>query len=239
MRLTNILKSNSVVCFMDTAAIKKKALLLFPAAFLGLSLMFFLPAGTLDYWQAWVYLAILIIPATFVVAYFLKNDPEFLARRLKLKEKQAKQQLVVKLSGIIFIVGFLLPGFDRRFGWSLVPAELVVAADVAVFLSYLFIFLVFRENSFAGRTIEVVKGQKVISTGPYSIIRHPMYLGTIIMYAATPISLGSYVALPVFLLIIPMLILRIQNEESLLRRDLPGYSDYCKKIRYRLIPYVW
>ena len=224
---------------MDAEAVKKRALLLFPAAFLMLGLMFFVPAGTLDYWQAWGYLAILFTPVIFVVAYFLKNDPEFLERRLRLKEKQAKQQLVVKLSGIIFIVGFLLPGFDRRFGWSSVPMELVLAADAVVFLSYLFIFLVFRENSFAGRTIEVVKGQTVISTGPYSIIRHPMYLGTILMYAATPIALGSCLAFPVFLLIIPLLILRIQNEEDVLRRELPGYADYCKRTRYRLAPLVW
>jgi protein-S-isoprenylcysteine O-methyltransferase Ste14 len=224
---------------MDTGAIKKRALLLFPAAFAAISLMFFLTAGTLDYWQGWVYLAILFIPVIFVVAYFLKNDPEFLERRMKLKEKQAKQQLVVKLSGIIFLIGFLLPGFDRRFGWSSVPPELVIAADVVVFLGYLFIFLVFRENSFAGRTIEVVKGQKVISTGPYSIIRHPMYLGTIFMWAATPIALGSYWAFPVFLLVAPLLILRIQNEEEVLRRELPGYTEYCKKTRYRLLPFVW
>ncbi|MFH0885081.1 MAG: isoprenylcysteine carboxylmethyltransferase family protein [Candidatus Micrarchaeota archaeon] len=224
---------------MDSDAIKKRALLLFPAAFVVLSLMFFLTAGTLDYWQAWMYLAILIIPATFVVTYFLKNDLEFLERRMKLKEKQVKQQLVVKLSGIIFIVGFLLPGFDRRFGWSSVPPELVIAADVVVFLGYLFIFLVFRENSFAGRTIEVVKGQKVISTGPYSVIRHPMYLGTILMWTATPIALGSYWALPAFLLIVPLLVLRILNEEEVLRRELPGYKEYCNKTRYRLLPFVW
>ncbi len=224
---------------MDAEAVKKRALLLFPAAFLMLGLMFFVPAGTLDYWQAWAYLAVVFIPAAFVVAYFLKNDPEFLVRRLKFREKQAKQQLVIKLSSIVFIVGFLLPGIDRRFGWSSVPAELVLAADAVVFLSYLFIFLVFRENSFAGRTIEVVKEQKVISTGPYSVIRHPMYLGVIFMYSATPLALGSYLALPVFLLVIPILALRIRNEEDVLRRGLPGYSDYCKKTRYRLIPFVW
>jgi len=224
---------------MDAEDVKKRALVLFPLGFISLAVMFFVPAGTLDYWQAWVYLAILMVPVAFVVAYFLKNDPEFLVRRLKFKEKQAKQRLVIRLSSLVFIVAFLLPGLDRRFGWSSVPAELVLAADAVVFLSYLFIFLVFRENSFAGRTIEVVKGQKVVSTGPYSLIRHPMYLGFILMYAATPIALGSYWALPVFLLVVPLIVLRIQNEEDVLERGLPGYAEYCKKTRYRLVPFIW
>jgi len=224
---------------MATAPINKKAPLLFAAALVVLSLMFFLPAGTLDYWQAWAYLAIVFIPAFFVVAYFLKNDPEFLERRMKFKEREAKQQTVIKLSGILFLRGFLVPGVDRRFGWSGVPLEFVIAADAVVLLAYLFIFLVFRENSYAGRTIEVISGQKVISSGPYSSIRHPMYLGVFLMYAATPIALGSYWALPPFLLILPILILRILNEEEVLRRDLPGYAEYCDKTPYRLLPFVW
>lgn len=224
---------------MGATPIRKKAILLFVAAFVVMDIAFFVPAGTLDYWQAWMYLAILLIPASLVVLYFLKNDPEFLERRLKVKEKEAKQQLIVKLGDILFIIGFLIPGLDRRFGWSNVPFEVVIGADVIVFLSYLACFLVFRENSYAGRTVEVVKGQKVISTGPYSIIRHPMYLAVILMYTATPIALGSYWALPPFLLIVPILIFRILNEEEVLRRELPGYKEYCKKTRYRLLPFVW
>lgn len=224
---------------MDKTALAQKIFLLFPAAIIVLGLMFFLPAGTLDYWQAWAYMAVVFVPAFFVILYFIKTDPEFLERRLKLKEKEAKQKLVVKAGGIIFVIGFLLPGLDRRFGWSSVPAEFVLAADVIVFLGYILMFLVFKENSYAGRTIRVEKGQKVISSGPYSIIRHPMYLGTILMYAATPIALGSYWAIPVFLLIVPVLIFRILNEEEVLRRELKGYAKYCKKVRYRLIPLVW
>lgn len=224
---------------MDAPAIKEKALLLFTAAFVALGLMLFVPAGTTDYWQAWVYLAILFIPVSFVVLYFLKNDPGFLERRFKMKEKEAKQQLVVKLAGILFIIGFLIPGLDRRFGWSSVPFELVAVADALVLLGYIICFLVFRENSYAGRTIEVVKGQTVISTGLYSIIRHPMYVGVILLYTVTPIALGSYWALPPFLLIAPILIFRILNEEEVLRRELPGYTEYCKKTRYRLLPFVW
>ena len=224
---------------MDTGALKRKALLLFTSAFVAIAIMFFLPAGTLDFWQGWVYLAIVFIPACFVVLYFLKNDPGFLERRMKTKEKEAKQRLVVKLAGILFIIGFLIPGLDHRFGWSSVPFGMVAVADALVLLGYTVCFLVFRENSFAGRTIEVVKGQKVISSGPYSIIRHPMYAGVILMYCATPIALGSYWALPPFLLVVPVLILRILNEEEILRRDLPGYAGYCKKTRFRIIPFVW
>jgi protein-S-isoprenylcysteine O-methyltransferase Ste14 len=219
--------------------IKKKAFLLFSAALAVMVVMFFVPAGTVDYWQAWVYLAIVFLPASFVMAYFLKSDPGFLERRFKMKEKEAKQRSVVAFALILFLVGFLIPGLDRRFGWSSVPFGLVIAADAIVLLSYLWVFLVFKENSFAGRTIEVVKGQKVISTGPYSIVRHPMYIGVMLMYVLTPIALGSYWALPPFLLVVPLLIYRILNEEEVLRRELPGYKEYCDKVRYRLIPFVW
>ncbi|MCX6776742.1 MAG: isoprenylcysteine carboxylmethyltransferase family protein [Candidatus Micrarchaeota archaeon] len=219
--------------------IKKKVILLYTAALLVIGLALFLPAGTLDYWQAWVYMAILFVPMLFVGLYFLKNDPEFLERRFKLKEKEAKQDLIQKVGIPIFIIGFLLPGLDHRFGWSNTPFGFVFAADVIVFLGYALIFLVFRENSYAGRTVRVEKGQKVISTGPYSVIRHPMYFGTIFLYLATPIALGSYVAVLPFLLLVPILVFRILNEEEVLRRELPGYKEYCKKVRYRLIPFVW
>jgi len=224
---------------MDAAATKKKALFLFVAALVVISLLFFVPAGTLDYWQAWAYIAVIFIPASLVILYFLKNDPGFMERRMTYKEKEAKQQMIVKLGLVIFLIGFLIPGFDHRFGWSSVPPEWVIVADAVVFLSYIMIFLVFKENSYAGRTIEVTGGQKVISTGPYAIIRHPMYLGAMSMYIATPIALGSYLALPLFLLIVPIFILRILNEEEVLRRELPGYTGYCEKTRYRLVPYIW
>ncbi|VVB57370.1 Phospholipid methyltransferase [uncultured archaeon] len=224
---------------MNKAALVRKVFLLFAASILVLCIMFFLPAGTLDYWQAWAYLAVVLLPAALVVLYFLKTDPAFLERRLKMREKEAPQKFVQKLGAFIFIFGFPIPGLDRRFGWSSVPAEWSVAADAAVFLGYLLVFLVFRENSYAGRTIRVEKGQKVISTGPYSVIRHPMYLGMLLLYLATPLALGSWWALPVFSLILPLLVLRILNEEEVLRRGLKGYPAYCQKVRYRLIPLVW
>jgi len=216
-----------------------KFLSFFFLALIVIGLALFLPAGTLDYWEAWVYICVVFIPALFVVLCFLKNDPEFLMRRMQFREKEARQKTIIGLSNIIFMIGFLLPGFDHRFGWSELPFELVIMADVLVFLGYVLVLLVFKENRYAARVIQVEKGQTVISTGPYSIIRHPMYIGVMLMLIATPIALGSFWALLPFLLLPIILIYRILNEEEVLLRDLPGYKEYCKKTRYRLIPYIW
>jgi protein-S-isoprenylcysteine O-methyltransferase Ste14 len=227
------------IAFMVDGNFFLKVALMAFAALLTLIAMFFIPAGTFDYWQAWAYIAVIFIPASIILSYFIRKDPEFLERRFRTKEKEAKQRLVVLAGLFVFIAGFLMPGLDQRFGWSSVPAWISIAADAVVFAGYMLVFFVFKENSFAGRTIQVDKGQKVITTGPYSIIRHPMYLGTIAMYIATPLALGSYFAVPPFLLMIPILAYRILNEEDVLRKGLPGYTEYCKKVRYRLIPWVW
>lgn len=219
--------------------IVRTAFIRFFAGLLFMGLFLFVPAGSLDYWEAYLYIVVLFLPLIFVVAYFLIKDPSFLVRRMKLKEKETTQKKVVGVTGLLFLVGFIVPGLDYRFGWSNVPEEIVYAANALVFLSYLFIFLVFRENSYASRVVEVVEGQKVITTGPYSIIRHPMYLGVIIMYLATPLALGSYYGLIPFLFLPVMLVYRIRNEEELLRKNLPGYKEYCMKVRYRLIPFIW
>jgi protein-S-isoprenylcysteine O-methyltransferase Ste14 len=219
--------------------IRFKAILLYAVSLAVISAMLFIPAGTLDYWQAWAYMAILFCGVAFVGIYFLVKDPDFLERRFKMREKEKEQQLIQKLGLPLFIMGFLLPGLDRRFGWSSVPFEVVILADALVILGYAIIFWVFCTNSYAGRTIRVEKGQKVISSGPYSVIRHPMYLGVLSMYLATPIALGSYVALAPFLLMVPIMIYRIGNEEEVLRKGLQGYKEYCGKVRHRLVPGVW
>lgn len=231
--------TNSAGTCSKSAGLGAKFALLYVAAVVVLAAIFFIPAGSLDYWQAWAYIATLLLPAAFAVSYFLKHDPELLRRRMEMKEKEGAQKKIVGVSGILFLIGFLLPGFDFRYGWSSVPVWLVLLSDLAVLCCYLMVFLVFRENSYASRVIKVEKGQKVISTGPYSFVRHPMYLGVMAMYLFTPLALGSYWALPAFLPIVPLLVIRIQNEEEVLRRELKGYSAYCKKTRYRLIPHVW
>ena len=211
----------------------------FLGAILVLSAVFFLPAGTFAYWEAWVYLAILFIPMLFVVIYLLKNDRELLARRMKVREREAEQKLIIKLSYIPFLLAFLLPGFDKRFGWSNVPVGVVVLADILVLLGYGIVFLVFRENRYASRIIEVEQEQTVISSGPYAIVRHPMYLGSLLLYILSPLALGSYWAMIPAILIIPIIVARIRNEESVLARDLNGYQEYMQKTRYRLIPGIW
>jgi protein-S-isoprenylcysteine O-methyltransferase Ste14 len=224
---------------MKGSKLKKQVILRFIMAPIFLGLILFLPAGSLDYWQAWIYCAVLLIPASFVVFYFLKHDPELLERRMKMKEKEEKQKIIVKLGIIIFFIGFIIPGFDYRYHWSNVPVFLVIAANVFVLSGYIFVFLVLRENSYASRIIEVEKGQKVITTGPYAIVRHPMYLGILVMYLFTPLALGSYWALIFFLPLIPLLVSRLLNEEEMLLRELPGYEEYCEKTRFHLIPYIW
>jgi protein-S-isoprenylcysteine O-methyltransferase Ste14 len=156
-----------------------------------------------------------------------------------LREKEARQRRILSASAIPFLLAFLLPGFDHRFGWSDVPVPVILAADALVLVGYVFVILVFRENRYASRVVEVETGQQVISTGPYSVVRHPMYLGTLLMYLLSPIALGSYWAALFALPLIWVLVARMRNEEEVLLRDLPGYADYLQRVRYRLIPGVW
>jgi protein-S-isoprenylcysteine O-methyltransferase Ste14 len=201
--------------------------------------MFFLTAGTPVYPEAWLYMATLFIPMFFVFIYLIKKDPDLLARRMKMKEKEREQKLIIKLSYIPFLISFLLPGFDKRFGWSDVPFAVVILADILVFISYCIFFLVLKENSYASRIIEVETEQKVISSGTYAKVRHPMYSVVLSMYLLSPIALGSYWAVIPMILIIPVIVARILNEEKILARDLDGYRKYMEETRYRLIPGIW
>ncbi|MBW2486829.1 MAG: isoprenylcysteine carboxylmethyltransferase family protein [Deltaproteobacteria bacterium] len=201
--------------------------------------MFFLPAGSFAFWQAWVYLTLIFVCMLAFLIYFLKNDPELLERRMRSKEKETEQRLIIAIMSVCCLFTFLLPGFDKRFGWSDVPVTVVIIADGVVLLGYGFVFLVLRENSYASRIIEVEEGQQVISSGPYALVRHPMYLGVALMFLFTPLALGSYWTLIPSILMIFVLVPRIFNEEKVLQRDLDGYREYMQKVRYRLIPGIW
>jgi protein-S-isoprenylcysteine O-methyltransferase Ste14 len=201
--------------------------------------MFFLPAWTFSYWHAWVYLGIILIPMCLAMIYMFKNEPDLLERRMKMKEPEKEQNLIVRLSLIPFIIAFLMPGFDYRFGWSNVPIPVVVVSELLVLVGYGIFFLVMRENRYASRVVQVEHEQQVISSGPYAIVRHPMYLGAIVMYLFSPLALGSYWALIPASFIVPVFVARLLNEENVLMRDLKGYREYMQKTRSRLIPGVW
>jgi protein-S-isoprenylcysteine O-methyltransferase Ste14 len=184
-------------------------------------------------------MGVVLIPMLFVLVYMLRRAPELLARRLQMRERERTQQGVIRF-GIVFLIGaFLVPGFDRRWGWSSVPWWVVVAADLLVLLGYAMIFRVFRENQYTARTVQVEQGQQVVSSGPYAVVRHPMYVGILVFYLASPIALGSWWAFLPAAVIIPILVVRILNEEQVLERDLPGYKEYKLKTHYRLLPGIW
>jgi len=209
------------------------------AAFFVLAALLFWPAGTLRYWQAWAYLGLLFTPAFFVLIYFLRKDPRLLERRMRTKEKEPAQKTIVRLGSIIFIAAFLIPGFDRRFGWSDVATPIVLFADGIVLVGYLLFVFVVRENRYASRVIEVEPGQKLITSGPYAVVRHPMYASTLIIYVTSPLALGSFWGLAAAPGIIGILVARILNEEKVLKERLEGYPGYMENTRCRLVPFVW
>jgi protein-S-isoprenylcysteine O-methyltransferase Ste14 len=198
-----------------------------------------LPARTWNYWQGWMYLATLLLPMLGSTVYLFKNDSALLERRLRMREKESAQQKIIGVMAIYFFIAFILPGFDVRFGWSNVPPLVSILADGLVFAGYLITFWVLTVNSYLSRTVEVDAEQKVVSTGPYAIVRHPMYFGVTLLYIASPLALGSYWAVLPALMILPLIAARIRNEEEVLLRELAGYAEYRQKVKYRLLPGVW
>ena len=198
-----------------------------------------LPAGTFNYWELYVYIGTILVTMLYALWFFLKNDVQFLESRMRMKEKEKHQSFIQTLFSVFVLSGFILCGLDKRFEWSVIPAYLVLLADMVVFFGYIIIITVFKQNSYASRTVEIENDQPVISNGLYSIVRHPMYIGVLIMFTLTPLALGSYWGLIPMSVVPVALILRIINEEKFLIENLPGYSDYCQKIRYRLIPFLW
>jgi protein-S-isoprenylcysteine O-methyltransferase Ste14 len=201
--------------------------------------LLFLPAGTFAYWQAWAWLAALFLPMIVSLVYLARRDPALLERRTRTNETRAGQKWIIGLSVIYFLIVFLVPGFDRRLGWSSVPAWASLLADAVVIAAYVLYILVLKTNSYASRVIEVEQNQQTITTGPYALVRHPMYLAMILMMCATPLALGSYWAFIPSLALIPMLAARAKNEEELLSKDLAGYREYMQKTRRRLFRGVW
>lgn len=219
-----------------------QALSTFVIGAIALGALLFLPAGTLNYWQAWVFIVVFTISVNAIGVYLSVKDPELLERRKKFgpATEQSPAQKIIMSIAILAILGLLVfCALDYRFGWSPVPAYVSLAGDVLVALGLFIDFLVFRENSYGGSTVETVSGQKVISTGPYALVRHPMYVGVLVMMTGVPLALGSMWGLAVLALVLPGLMWRILDEEKLLKKELPGYTEYLQKVRYRLLPYLW
>ncbi len=207
-----------------------------------MGLLLFVPAGTIYYWQAWVYLSIFMGASLLITLYLMKKDPALLKRRMRggpTAEKLRTQKLIMLCASIGFIALLVVPALDRRFRWSAMPLAGVIFGDVLVAAGLYFIFLVYKENTFTSATIEVAQDQKVISSGPYAIVRHPMYASALLYLFGTPLALGSFWGLLPLLAVIPCLVWRLHDEERFLVENLPGYEEYLKKVRYRLVPYIW
>lgn len=225
-----------------TAALMRQAwprqlmFLVFMAALL------FTPAGTLRYWQAWLFLAVFAGCTVPLGIYFVIHDPALVERRMKVgpaAEQEPAQKIAIGIVCVALVAMLIVPGFDRRWHWSDVPAWLTVLAECVIAASFVIFFYVMKQNSFAAATVRVERDQTVISTGLYGVVRHPMYMGTLPLMIAIPPALGSYWALLPALAIVPALVWRLIDEERVLRRDLPGYADYCAHVRWRLVPGVW
>jgi protein-S-isoprenylcysteine O-methyltransferase Ste14 len=201
--------------------------------------LLFLPAWTFDYWQGWTYLAVFMTSIALILAYLVKNDPALLARRVDNTEKVASQKVIHFLVNLVFLAAQVLPALDHRFGWSSVPTYLVIAGDGLVALGMLIIFFVFRENTFTASTVQVAAGHKVVSTGLYALVRHPMYVGGLVFIFGIPIALGSWWGLLTFIPLSLVIVWRILDEERFLAENLSGYGEYLSRVRYRLIPFVW
>ena len=217
----------------------KQALTKFFAGVLLMGLLLFLPAGTWRYPGAWLLCGLLFVPMFIAGLVMLKKAPDLLRKRLDAKEKLGTQKAVIVLSALMFVGGFVLAGLDFRFGWTRVPLWLTLVSAALFLLGYGLFAEVLRENAWLSRTVEVQQGQQVVDTGLYAIVRHPMYAATVVLFLSMPLILGSVLSLLVMGLYVPLIVRRIQNEEAVLQKGLPGYAAYQKKVPWRLLPYVW
>jgi protein-S-isoprenylcysteine O-methyltransferase Ste14 len=208
----------------------------------ALTALVFLPAWTLNYWQGWAFIAVFAAATVVITVYLARHDPKLLERRMNAgpqAEKEPTQKVIVTLIFLLFAALPVFSALDWRFRWSPVALWVAIVGDILIALGYLFIFLVLRENSYTAATIQIAEEQTVISTGPYAIVRHPMYAGSLIMLAGIPLALGSWRGLFLVLLIVPLLAWRLLDEEKFLHKNLPGYAEYTQKVRYRLVPLIW
>jgi protein-S-isoprenylcysteine O-methyltransferase Ste14 len=212
------------------------------ALIIVMGLLVFVPAGTIRYWQAWTYLAIYFASSMLTTVFLMKKDPALLERRMRggpAAEKEKPQKIIMSIASAGYVALLVVPALDHRFAWSKVPDSVAVLGNVVTAIWFYIEFLVFRENSFSSATVELAEGQTVISTGPYSVVRHPMYAGALLLFISAPLALGSYWGLVAVVVILPVLIWRLVNEEELLARNLPGYAEYQLRVRYRLIPGIF
>ncbi len=209
---------------------------------LGLALvglLIFLPAGSLAFFNGWLLIGILFVPMLIAGIIMMFKNPELLKKRLNAKEKQKEQSLVVKLSGLMFLLGFIIAGLNFRFNWYALPRIIIIISAIIFLIAYILYAQVLRENTYLSRTIEVWENQKVIDTGLYSVVRHPMYSATLLLFLSMPLVLGSVYSFIVFLLYPVIIVIRIKNEEEFLEKELLGYMEYKQKVKYRLIPFIW
>ena len=216
-----------------------EALIKFTCGLIMAGLLIFFPAGTLQYTYGWLFMGLLFVPMLIAGFVMLYKSPDFLKKRLDAKEKQSAQKGVLAFAGLMFLIGFVVAGLDFRFSWSSVPAWVVTVAAILFLVAYGLYAEVMRENAYLSRTIKVEKGQTVVDTGLYGIVRHPMYAVTILLFLMIPLVLGSWYALIVFAFYPAIIVVRLKDEEALLTRELPGYEAYKQKVKYRLIPYIW
>jgi len=216
-----------------------EGLIKFTAGIILVGLLVFLPAGTLQYWQGWMFMGILFIPMFCAGLVMMAKNPALLRSRLNAKEKQKDQDLVIKLSGLMFLAGFVVAGLGVRFGWYMLPKSASIAAAVIFLIAYGLYAEVLRENTYLSRTIEVQENQKVVDTGLYGIVRHPMYSVTILLFLMMPLVLGSVFSFVIFLVYPLIIAKRIKGEEAFLEKELSGYKEYKEKVRYRMIPFIW
>ena len=216
-----------------------EGLIKFTAGIILVGLLVFWPAGTWQYWQGWMFMGILFIPMFCAGLVMMAKNPALLRSRLKAKEKQKDQDLVIKLSGLMFLAGFIVAGLGVRFGWYMLPESISIAATVVFLIAYGLYAEVLRENTYLSRTIEVQENQTVVDTGLYGIVRHPMYSVTILLFLMMPLVLGSVFSFVIFLVYPLIIAKRIKGEEAFLEKELSGYKEYKEKVRYRMIPFIW